>query len=320
MRKVELKQLEYFLAVAENLSFTKAAEEIHVAQPAISQQIKYLEFVLGLPLFNRDNKKVTLTEAGELFRKHALEVLNSVDKAVQVIEELRGLERGSVSIAMSSTVATILMADLVKEFRTQFPDIKVKVKEAMTIESIQNIQNGELDLAVVTLPIQEDNNSLAVEHLYDEDLEAIVSSKHPLAQENLESVTLKDLTNFEWILASSSNGLRRLINDACTQKGFCPIVSIEVDRISSVKNLLIYSDNGVTILPPTAVLNELSLGLVKKIPLKDSRIFRAVGLASRPRNLLPPATIEMIGVIKQICYKYPERSFLAHPANEFARL
>ncbi len=319
MRKIELKQLEYFLAVADNLSFTKAAEEIHVAQPAISQQIKYLEFVLGLPLFNRDNKKVTLTEAGELFRKHALEVLNCVDKAMQVIEELRGLERGSVSIAMSSTVATILMADLVREFRMQFPDIKVKVKEAMTIESIQNIQNGDLDLAVVTLPIQEDHNSLSIEHLYDEDLEAIVSTKHPLAQENIDSVTLKDLTRFEWILANSSNGLRRLINDACSQRGFCPVVSIEVDRISSVKNLLIYSDIGVTILPPTAVLNELSLGLVKKIPLKDARIFRSVGLASRPSNLLPPATIEMIGVIKQICYKYPERSFLAHPANEFER-
>jgi DNA-binding transcriptional LysR family regulator len=316
MRKIELKQLEYFLAVADNLSFTKAAEEIHVAQPAISQQIKYLEFVLGLPLFNRDNKKVSLTEAGELFRKHALQVLESVDKAVQVIEELRGLERGSVSIAMSSTVATILMADLVHEFRNQFPDVKVRVSEAMTSESIHHIQNGELDLAIVTLPIQEDS-SLVVENLFDEDLAAIVSVKHPLARNNTESVSLKELAKYQWILASSSNGLRRLINDACSQKGFCPLVSIEVDRISSVKNLLIYSEEGVTILPPTAVLNELSLGLVKKIPLRDTRIYRSVGLASRLRHLLPPATIEMIGVIKQICYKYPERSFIAHPASEF---
>ncbi len=316
MRKIELKQLEYFLAVADNLSFTKAAEEIHVAQPAISQQIKYLEFVLGVPLFNRDNKKVTLTEAGELFRKHALQVLECVDKAVQVIEELRGLERGSVSIAMSSTVATILMADLVKEFRSQFPDIKVRVSEAMTVESIQKIQNGDLDLAVVTLPIQEDNG-LVVENLFDEDLEAIVSNRHPLARNNVEAVSLVDLTNYQWILANNSNGLRRLINDACSHKGFCPLVSIEVDRISSVKNLLIYSEDGVTILPPTAVLNELSLGLVKRIKLTDTRIFRSVGLASRPRNLLPPATIEMISVIKQICYRYPERSFIAHPAGEF---
>jgi DNA-binding transcriptional LysR family regulator len=316
MRKIELKQLEYFLAVADNLSFTKAAEEIHVAQPAISQQIKYLEFVLGVPLFNRDNKKVSLTEAGELFRKHANEVLACVDKAVQVIEELRGLERGSVSLAMSSTVATVLMADLVHEFRNQFPDVKVRVSESMTSESIQRIQNGELDLAIVTLPIQEEN-SLVVETLFDEDLEAIVSAKHPLAQENVDVVNLIDLTKYQWILANSSNGLRRLINDACAQKGFCPVVSIEVDRISSVKNLLIYSENGVTILPPTAVLNELSLGLVKRIKLRDLRIYRTVGLASRLRNLLPPATLEMIALIKQICYKYPERSFIAHPAGEF---
>ncbi|MDJ0626297.1 MAG: LysR family transcriptional regulator [Candidatus Caenarcaniphilales bacterium] len=318
MRKIEFKQLEYFLAVAENLSFTKAAEEIHVAQPAISQQIKYLEFVLGVPLFNRDNKKVTLTEAGHLFKKSALKVLDSIDDAVQVIEELRGLERGSVSISMSSTVATILMSDVIHEFRSQFPDIKVKVSEAVTSESISKLNNGELDLAIVTLPIVEESN-LNVEHLFDEDLEAIVSSKHPLAQENVTSVDLVDLNRYQWILANNSNGLRRLINDACEQKGFCPIPAIEVDRISSVKNILIYSGNGITILPPTAVLNELSLGLVKRIPLKDIRLYRAVGLASRSRNLITPAALEMMGVVKQICYNYPERSFIQHPANEFKR-
>lgn len=319
MRKIELKQLEYFLAVADNLSFTKAAEEIHVAQPAISQQIKYLEFVLGVSLFNRDNKKVTLTEAGELFRKHAIKVLETVDVTIQVIEELRGLERGSVSITMSSTVATVLMADLVHEFRAQFPDIKVKVSEAVTSDSIQRIQNGELDLAIVTLPIHEESN-LNVENLFDEDLEAIVSSRHPLAQKDINEINLVDLNQFEWILANNTNGLRRLINDACAQKGFCPVPAIEVDRISSVKNILLYSQTGVTILPPTAVLSELSLGLFKRIPLKDIRIFRMVGLASKPKHLLSPAAAEMTGVIKQICYKYPERSFIVHPASEFQNL
>ncbi|HEY9886272.1 MAG TPA: LysR family transcriptional regulator [Vampirovibrionales bacterium] len=316
MRKVELKQLEYFLAVAENLSFTKAAEEIHVAQPAISQQIKYLEFVLGVSLFNRDNKKVALTEAGQLFQKHAADILSSVDKAIGVIEELRGLERGSVSIAMSSTVATILMADLVHEFRAQFPDLKVRVSESVTSKSIQKIQNSELDLAVVTLPVQAENG-LVVEHLFDEKLEAIVSNKHPLAQQNIEAVNLVDLNKYEWILADNTNGLRRVINDACEQKGFCPVPSIEVDRISSVRNILIYSDRGITLLPPTAVLKELTLGLVKKIPLKDLSVFRSVGLASRENHHLTPAAAEMKGVIKKICYKYPERSFDLHNPSEF---
>jgi len=317
MRKIELKQLEYFLAVADNLSFTKAAEEIHVAQPAISQQIKYLEFVLGVTLFNRDNKKVTLTEAGELLRKHAIEVLECVDRTVEVIEELRGLERGTVSIAMSSTVATVLMADLVREFRMQFPDIKIRVTEAMTSKSIQRLQNGELDLAIVTLPIQEENN-LNVENLFDEDLEVIVSSKHEWARQNIESVNLIDLNKYEWILANNQNGLRHLINEACEQKGFCPMPAIELDRISSVKNVLMYSQKGITILPPTAVLTELSLGLLKRIKFKDIRIFRMVGLTCKPQNLLSPAASEMVSVIKQICYKYPERSFVAHPANEFS--
>ncbi len=308
MRKLELKHLEYFLAVANNLSFTKAAEEIHVAQPAISQQIKYLEFVLGVPLFNRDNKKVTLTEAGALFEQQAIDVLEAVDKAVRVIEELRGLERGSVSIGMSSTMATVLMADLVMEFKEKFPDIKIRISESMSVDSMQRIRNGELDLAILTISshLQQDS-SIHIEHLYEEELEAIVPARHPLALKGIEEVTLKELNSYRWILANVSNSLRRIINEACEGIGFCPLVPIEVDRINAVKNLLLFSDDGVSILPPTVVWNELSLGLVKRIKLSGMHIKRAVGVASRQKGLLPPATVQMIGVIKEICLNYPDR-------------
>ena len=83
------------------------------------------------------------------------------------------------------------------------------------------------------------------------------------SRQNIESVNLIDLNKYEWILANNQNGLRRLINEACEQKGFCPMPAIELDRISSVKNVLMYSEKGITILPPTAVLTELSLGLLK---------------------------------------------------------
>ncbi len=307
MRKIELKQLEYFLAVAENLSFTKAAEEIHVAQPAISQQIKQLERDLGISLFHRNNKRVNLTEAGQLFRKKSLEVLEHVDAAIKVIEELRGLERGTVSIGMSSTMATVLMSDLVKEFQTQFPHIKIKISESITSESLHRVKDSELDIAIVSLPIpQNEENNLQAISLYEEELEAIVPFNHPLAKENIESINLIELNKYQWILANNSNTLRRLINECCEEKGFCPIVKMEVDRVSAVKSLLISSELGVTILTPTSVSYELSLGLVKKIKLKDISIRREVGIVSRPHSVLPPATIEMINVIKQLGYNYPE--------------
>jgi|GEM_PF-1789713 len=315
MRKFELKHFEYFLAVANNLSFTKAANEIRVAQPAISQQIKYLEFILGLPLFNRDNKKVSLTEAGFLLKKQAEKVLDLVDQTVEVMEKLRGLERGTVSIGMSSTVAAVLMADLTRQFKNKFPDIKLRFAEYMTVDSIEQIINGTIDLGVITLPIDYLKQGISTQHLFDEDLEVIVSNKHPLNLKNIESIKLKELTNYQWILPNKSNSLRRLIDQSCEEKGFCPIALIEVDRINSVRNLLVYSAEGISILPPTSVVGEISLGLLKRIKIKDAKLYRSVGLASRAKESLTPATIEMIKLIKKTCYKYPQYSFYAYPGS-----
>ena len=315
MKKFELKHFEYFLAVANHLSFTKAANEIRVAQPAISQQIKYLELVLGLPLFNRDNKKVSLTEAGLLFKKQAEKVLGLIDQTIDILEELKGLARGTVSIGMSSTVAAVLMADLTRQFKNQFPDIKLRFAEYMTIDSIQQIISGKIDLGVITLPVDYSKQGLFTQHLFDEDLEVIVSNKHTLALKNQESIRLKELTKYQWILPNKSNNLRKLIDQGCEEKGFCPLALIEVDRINSVRNLLVYSREGVSILPPTSVVGEISLGLLKRIKIKDAKLYRSVGLASRAKENLTPATIEMIKLIKKTCYKYPQYSFYAYPAS-----
>lgn len=310
MRRVELKQLEYFLAVAENLSFTKAAEIIHVAQPAISQQIKQLERELGISLFHRDNKRVTLTEAGKLLRSHAENILQKVDNSIKTIEELRGLERGTVSIGMSSTMAGVLMADLVKEFQQKFPHIKLKISETITSNSVHRLKEGELDIAIVSLPLPEQESNIEVTPLYEETLDAIVPYNHPLAQEGVEEINLIDLNKYQWILANNSNTLRHLINETCESKGFSPVVRIEVDRITSVKNLLLFSETGITLLPQTAVNYELSLGLFKRIKLKDIVPTRQVAIISRPKEILPPATKNLITVIKELCNHYPENSLL----------
>lgn len=308
MRKFELKQLEYFLAVASNLSFTKAAEEIHVAQPAISQQIKQLEKDLGVLLFHRDNKRVSLTEAGKLFKSEAIKIIESADRAVKMIEEIRGMERGTVSIGMSSTLSSILMSDLAKEFQQKFPHIKIRISESITSRSINRLKDGELDIAIISMPIpEEDGGLLEASVLYEEELEAIVPFTHPLAKADIKEMRLKDLNKYQWILPSNSNTLRRLINDSCQEHGFCPLVRLEVDRITAVKNLLISSLEGVTILTPTSVKNEIALGLMKKIHITDMRVKRVVGIVSRPLDSLPPATVQMINVIKQLCHNYPER-------------
>lgn len=316
MHKIEIKQLEYFLTVAEYLSFTRSAEALHVAQPAISQQIKQLERDLGITLFNRDNKRVHLTEAGKLFKEYALKVLNELEQGIQVVEEFRGLERGTVNIGMSSTMSSMLMADLVKTFNEQFPHIKIKIIETVTSHSVNSLKNNKLDLAIISLPLPEaedaNNATMQVIELYEEQLQAIVPYDHPLIKNNITSIDLIDLNQYKWFLADHSNTLRRLINKACEEKGFSPIVRVEVDRITSVKNLLRVSQTGVSILPPTSVNYELSLGIFKKIQLKNTNITRKVGLISRPDSLLTPATRTIIEVIKELCNAYPENSYISN--------
>jgi len=150
---MELRQLEYFMAVATHQNFSRAAEHVHVSQPSLSIQIGGLEKELGTRLFDRLGRKVVLTQAGELFQVHAERALREVEQAEQVVHELLGAKRGRLIVGTLSTVNSYLIAPLVSRFKLRFPDIHLQVHAQPSSEIVNGLLANRLDIGICLLPL-----------------------------------------------------------------------------------------------------------------------------------------------------------------------
>ena len=186
---MELRLLEYFLAVCEELHFTKAAEKLRISQPTLSQQIQILESRLGTKLFKRVGKKVYISDSGKILLEHTLRIFNEVEQAQVKINELEGLKRGNLTIGCSGNH---LLAKSIISFHKQYPDIKLSILEMPTEETKLRLLNNQLDIGIVFLPLQDDK--LNVIPLFIEEFFLIVSVEHELS--NKTFVKLENLKKF----------------------------------------------------------------------------------------------------------------------------
>src|SRR5215212_5845961 len=176
---MDLRQLTCFERVAELGSMSRAAEALHLVQPAVSQQIALLERQVGLRLFHRGPRGVRLTEAGEALLPSARRVLAEVERAGQVLGGLRELRGGRVALGITPSAVIWLLPELLERYRGQHPMVQVQVQEDMTDQLVEYLGDGRLDLAVVSLPI--DDDGLVVRPILEERLALIVGPDHRLA-------------------------------------------------------------------------------------------------------------------------------------------
>src|SRR5579884_3958259 len=176
---MEMHQLAYFESVSRHLHFTRAAAELNVAQPSVSQQIRKLETELGTPLFHRMKKHVTLTEAGKTFLPHARAVLQQVDEARLEVQELSGMRKGSLAVGAPPSVGTRLYPRALAAFSQRHPGITLTFREAGSRTLVQLLEEGELDVAVVIQPIR--HPALETRLLLEEELLLALPRRHPLA-------------------------------------------------------------------------------------------------------------------------------------------
>src|SRR5258708_900915 len=174
-----MHQLAYFEAVSRHLHFPRAAEELHVAQPSVSQQIRKLETELGSPLFHRMKRQVALTEAGKTFLPHVKAVLQRLEEARLEVQELSGLRKGALAVGAPPSVGTHLLPRALAAFSQRHPGISLTFREAGSRTLITLLENGELDLAVVIQPIR--HPALETLPLHEEELLLAVPRQHPLA-------------------------------------------------------------------------------------------------------------------------------------------
>src|SRR5919199_1294316 len=176
---MELRQLLYFERVAEQGSFTRAAQSLHLVQPALSQQVAALEREVGLPLFHRQARGVRLTAAGERLLPYARRVLGEGERAQQALGQFRELRTGRVALGLTPSATLSLLPGILERYRALYPAVEVQVVEEMTDALVELLVDGRLDLALVSFPIEDPR--LETRPLFDEQLALIVPPTHCLA-------------------------------------------------------------------------------------------------------------------------------------------
>lgn len=244
---MELHQLRYFLAVARARNFSRAAEQCHVAQPSLSQQIKKLEDELEERLFERTKRDVTLTTAGELFREHAERVLEEVELAREKVREVHGLVRGRVVLGALPTVAPYYLPARLRKFAEKYPGIEVVVHEDTTDRLVAAVLGKEVDLALVSLPVE--RAGLAAREFFDEPLMVALPCRHPFATRR--RVTLDDLDGEPFILMQEGHCLAGQALHFCRLNGFVPRVTFRSAQLETVL-AFVAEGRGVSIVPAMA--------------------------------------------------------------------
>jgi LysR family transcriptional regulator, hydrogen peroxide-inducible genes activator len=242
---MDLTQIRYFLAIAQHGGFTRAANELSVSQPAISRSVARLEEEIGQPLFERDSRPPKLTEAGETFRKRCTQITELVDQTVAEITD--DDTSGRIRIGAIPTIAPYWLPQAISHFIKVRPRAQLLIYEEVTAKLLERIRNGELDVAILALPI--DRQYLEVHKLFDEELYLMRSPNHPLA--NKKRVTIDDIQNYPLLLLDQSHCLSDQISAFCTQRSFHPITLERVAQLSTVQQLVSVG-HGISFIPVMA--------------------------------------------------------------------
>jgi LysR family hydrogen peroxide-inducible transcriptional activator len=274
---VEFHQLRYFCAVARTGSFTRAAEELGITQPSLSQQIRALEQRIGNPLFERLGRSIRLTENGERLRQPAADILNRVAEAKSSLANLQEGVRGRLRVGVIPTVMPYLIAPRIGDFLTRFPEVDLQLSEETTSRLLERLQSGDLDLAVSGLPMR--NPDIVCSELAREPLFLAVGIKHPLARE--KAIDLPCLRSERLLLLKEGHCLREDVLMTCRRaKAELPSV-FETDQLASIFQL-VKSGFGVTVIPAMASSHATGCKLV---PLQGNN-FRRIGYLRARRHFV----------------------------------
>lgn len=285
MSIIELRQLRYFLAVADRLHFARAAEALHIAQPSLSQQIRALEEELGVVLFERSKRHVALTPDGEALLPYARKLVALADDAEEEFAERSGLRRGHVRLGATPTLGAHLLPRVIGGFFQKYPGLELTIIEDGSDRLARELDQGVIDLALL---VQDpDLHGSAFEPLLEEEIVLAVPEAHPLSGRT--AVSLSELREESFILCREGYHLRALTFSACEAAGFNPRVAVSGTDIDTALRF-VRAGVGVTLAPKIAL--EECRG-VTGISLKDPPLERTVGIAWNPHRYLSKAASAM---------------------------
>ena len=297
---MDLKQLEYFVRVAELGSFTRASIALDIAQPALSRQVRLLEVELRQNLLVRNGRGATPTEAGKLLLEHARGILHQVERAREELGRVRGALAGRVAIGLPPSLARVLTVPLTRAFRQQMPDAQLSISEGLSAAMQEWLVNGRLDIAV--LYNAQTATGIEITPLLDEDLMLVQLRPSGLQEDPPPPpLPLRDVAKLPLVIPSRPNALRMVVESEMAAIGCRPTIALEIDGVSAILDL-VADGAGSAILSRNAVASSIKPSAFTVRAIGEPPLRTRLSLATssvRPATLTQQATLALVRATTQ---------------------
>jgi DNA-binding transcriptional LysR family regulator len=286
---MELRQLRYLVTLADEKHFTRAAAREHIAQPALSQQIRRLEGEVGLPLVDRTTRRVTITDAGEMLVARARRILSEVDAAGAELQALTGIRTGRVNVGAMHTMGPVDISHALAVFHRRHPGVELTVREQSSEELAEMLRDDVLDLAFLSVTERIESHGLGLHQLVSEELVVLLARDHPLA--GRRRLRMAELADEHFISYRDGARLRELLTIAARQAGFEPQVKLESNESERIGRL-VARGMGVAIMPLSDA--QRAREQVAVASLTEPPLTRDITLAWREGRRHGPAAAEFL--------------------------
>jgi DNA-binding transcriptional LysR family regulator len=288
---MDVRQLEMFRAVAEEGSFTRAAQRLHVSQSAVSRQLQLLEEELKTLLFHRTGRGVALTDPGRLLLTTANRINRDLNEVVSQISQTQELQRGAIKLGAGMTVCLYILPKLLKKFRSLYRNLDLRVAAGTADEILRLLRLNELDLALLTLPIVGDD--LEIRPVLKEEMVVVTARGHALARER--HVDPKNLAKHGMVLFESGSNTRHVLDEFFREQQIAVNVVMETENVEIIK-AMVANGLGVTIIPYAAIAGEARSGRFGWARIRGHRLYRETGWVYVKSDYLRRSITEILRV------------------------
>ena len=292
------RRLQVFHTVARLLSFTKAAESLHMTQPAVTFQVRQLEEQFNTRLFDRTHNRISLTEAGQRVYEYADRIFELYAEMENAVRDMTGEISGMLVIGASTTIAEYMLPSLLGDFKKQYPDINVHLKVSNSDGIVSMVENNDIDLGVVEAPVM--NKNLVVEECRKDRLVAIVPPQHALASQ--QSVAVKELLENAYIAREEGSGTREVIQEYLAELGLPASdvhVSMELGSPEAIKGA-VEAGMGISIVSEVTIHKELQLGSLVALELEPP-LERPFSFVHQKQKFRQRAMDELLSFARAYC-------------------
>ncbi len=265
---LNLNQLRVFYYAAKNLSFTAAAGDLYITQPAVTAQIKSFEEFCSLKLFKKRGRRIYLTDEGKSLYAYAAKIFKTEKEIEHVIDDMRELKRGILSLGTTKAYARYFMPLMITTFHKNYPNIKIQLNEGSSLDMIHSLLDFKIEVAVIARA--EDNSEVNFLPFSREEMAVILSLDHPLAQK--KTVTFRDLATVPFIMKEKGSGTRKLVEELFEAEQCAPDVLMETSNTEFIKQL-VQRGEGISFVVKEAVAVELKEKKLASVPLKGPKVY-----------------------------------------------